>query len=133
MEVLDIDIRKVVHIIVGLALTLYPFSPIVAPMLAVLFVTLKGVSLYELSYNGNVNVCGYYDIVCTPCILWTIMLNKISESESTLKTESLHNTSFVGTGSGRLQGWHHDNFRFQYMNTAEKWVHFEADSFPASQ
>ena len=44
LKVLDIDIQKFVHIIVCPALTLYPFNLKVAPMVAVLFVTLMGVS-----------------------------------------------------------------------------------------
>ena len=44
LKVLDIDIQKVVHIIVCPALTLYPFNLKVAPMVAVVFVTLMGVS-----------------------------------------------------------------------------------------
>ena len=42
MKVLDIDTQKIVHIIVWSVL--YPFNLEVAPMLAVLFVTLMGVS-----------------------------------------------------------------------------------------
>ena len=44
LKVLDTDIQKAVHIIVCPALTLYPFNLKVAPMVAVLFVTLMGVS-----------------------------------------------------------------------------------------
>ena len=44
LKVLDTDIQKAVHIIVCPALTLYPFHLKVAPMVAVLFVTLMGVS-----------------------------------------------------------------------------------------
>ena len=44
LKVLDIDIQKDVHIIVSLTLTLYPFTLKVAPMVAVLFLTLTGVS-----------------------------------------------------------------------------------------
>ena len=44
VKVLDTDIQKDVHIIVCPALTLYPFNLKVAPMVAVLFLTLIGVS-----------------------------------------------------------------------------------------
>ena len=44
LKVLDIGIQKVVHIIVCPAPTLYPFNLKVAPRVAVLFVTLMGVS-----------------------------------------------------------------------------------------
>ena len=44
LKVLDTDIQKVNHIIVCPALTLYPFNLKVTPMVAVLFVTLMGVS-----------------------------------------------------------------------------------------
>ena len=44
LKVLDTDIQNAVHIIVCPALTLYPFNLKVAPMVAVLFVTLMGVS-----------------------------------------------------------------------------------------
>ena len=42
--IIDRNFQKVVHIIVCPALTLYHFNPKVASMVAVLFVTLMGVS-----------------------------------------------------------------------------------------
>ena len=44
LKVLDIDIQKFVHIIVCHVRTLYLFNLKVTPMVAVLFVTLMGVS-----------------------------------------------------------------------------------------
>ena len=44
LKVLDTDIQKAVLIIVYPALTLYPFNLKVAPTVAVIFVTLLGVS-----------------------------------------------------------------------------------------
>ena len=44
LKVLDTDTQKAIHIIVCPALPLYPFNFKVAPMVAVLFVTLMGVS-----------------------------------------------------------------------------------------
>ena len=44
LKVLDIDIQKVVHIIVRSAVTFYPFNRKVGPMVTVLSLTLMGVS-----------------------------------------------------------------------------------------